>query len=61
DCWRCNAPVIAQPANFIHGNPPFLFVDIIHPTIEDPISKQLTPISLKFHNIQRCVVIGSFS
>ncbi|CAF1645770.1 unnamed protein product, partial [Didymodactylos carnosus] len=61
DCWRCNAQVIVQPSSFIHGNPPFLFMAIIHPTIENPTSKELTPDSLSFHDIQHSVTIGSMT
>jgi hypothetical protein len=34
--------MIAAPANFLHGNSPFLFVDIIHPVIEDPTEDRST-------------------
>ncbi|CAF1569322.1 unnamed protein product, partial [Didymodactylos carnosus] len=51
--------MIAEPAHFIDGNPPFLFVDISHPTIEDPRTRELPSVSLNFHDIQRSVQIGS--
>jgi hypothetical protein len=63
DCWLGDAKMIASPANFLHGNSPFVFVDIIHPVVEDstedPATRKVIAVSLNFHDIQRSITICS--
>ncbi|CAF4043759.1 unnamed protein product [Rotaria sp. Silwood2] len=57
--WQCNEKVTVQPATFVHGQPPFLFVDTIHPIIEDPKTKRSSEVSLNIHDIPRYLTVGS--
>ncbi|CAF2901918.1 unnamed protein product [Rotaria sp. Silwood2] len=58
DGWLCNEEVVAEPSNFIHGPPPFLFVDILHPTMNDPNSEGIVQVDDNFHDIQQNITIG---
>ncbi|CAF1459793.1 unnamed protein product [Adineta steineri] len=57
--WLCNGEVITEPSYFVHGPPPFLFVDIVHPTIIDMNSEGIVQVDLNFHDIQRNITVGS--
>ncbi|CAF1560760.1 unnamed protein product, partial [Adineta ricciae] len=59
DVWLCNGEVVTEPSYFIHGPPPFLFVDIVHPTIDYPNSEGIVQVDLNFHDIQRSITVGS--
>jgi hypothetical protein len=53
DGWLCNGEVATESPYFIHGPPPFLFVDVVHPTMNDPASEGIVQVNLNFHDIQR--------
>ena len=59
--WLCNADVVSGPSHFIHGPPPMLFVDIVHPTRNDPDTDGVLQSYLSFHDVQRSIQIGSFT
>jgi hypothetical protein len=59
--WLYNGDVASEPSSFIHGPPPFLFADIVHPTMNDPHSEGIIQSSFNFHDIQRSIKIGSLT
>ena len=58
DGWLCNGEVISQASRFIHGPPPFLVVDIVHRSMNDPDNDAIRQIDLNFHDIQRVIKVG---
>jgi hypothetical protein len=38
--WLYNGDVASGPPSFIHGPPPFLFADIVHPNMNNPLFAQ---------------------
>ena len=61
DVWLCNAEVNIERSHFVYGPPPFLFVDIVHPTIDDPNSEEGVQVNQTFHNLRDNVTVGSSS
>ena len=59
DGWLCNGEVLTEPSYFVHGPPPFLFVDGVHPTVNDANSEGIVQVDLNFHDIQRDITVGS--
>ena len=59
DSWLRNGEVLTDPSFFIHGPPPFLFVDVVHPTMNDSNSEEIVQVDLSFHDIQRGITVGA--
>jgi hypothetical protein len=59
--WLCNGDVASGLSSFIHEPHPFLFADIVHPTMNDSYIEGIIQSGLNFHDIQRSIQIGSLT
>ena len=57
--WLCNGEVLSEVSYFIHEPPPFLFVDVIHPIIDDSNSDGIVQVDLNIHDMQHNISVGS--